>query len=289
MLVRKLIVNADDLGADGARNRGILEAIEAGRVTSVSVLVNGGASHAILHSIKKLHQKHISVGIHLNLSEGRPLTGGLSNLVGKEGLFLGKWAAHEVLRREDDARLEWEIKAEAEAQIAMLAATGIRITHLDGHQHVHIFPAAVRPVIEIALKYRIPWVRIPHEPHPRDAATDRDATDMDEANLFSDLAKAARPYFVDAGMVSTDHFRGLRLKGRLSKDEIDRVLDGLPAGLAELMVHPGRAPRRLSAGPFSGFSTIDRERELETLLSPAFPDAIDRNNVILIPFQEVLS
>ena len=39
--MKSLIINADDLGADEARNRGIFEAIEAGRVTSVSVLVNG--------------------------------------------------------------------------------------------------------------------------------------------------------------------------------------------------------------------------------------------------------
>ncbi len=39
--MKSLIINADDLGADEARNRGIFEAIEAGRVTSVSILVNG--------------------------------------------------------------------------------------------------------------------------------------------------------------------------------------------------------------------------------------------------------
>ena len=39
--MKSLIINADDLGADEPRNRGIFEAIEAGRVTSVSILVNG--------------------------------------------------------------------------------------------------------------------------------------------------------------------------------------------------------------------------------------------------------
>ena len=39
--MKSLIINADDMGADEARNRGIFEAIEAGRVTSVSVLANG--------------------------------------------------------------------------------------------------------------------------------------------------------------------------------------------------------------------------------------------------------
>ena len=40
-MMKRLIVNADDLGADEARNRGIFEAIDAEVLTSVSLLVNG--------------------------------------------------------------------------------------------------------------------------------------------------------------------------------------------------------------------------------------------------------
>ncbi len=39
--MRRLIINADDLGADHARNEGIFEAIEAGVVTAASILANG--------------------------------------------------------------------------------------------------------------------------------------------------------------------------------------------------------------------------------------------------------
>lgn len=285
--MRKLIVNADDLGADGARNRGILEAVEGGRVTSVSVLMNGRASRTVLRRISFLRQRHVSVGIHLNLSEGKPLSTGLSALVGKDGLFLGKWFAHEVFRREGDPELEQEIKREAEAQIGMLAATGVPITHLDGHQHVHIFPAVIPPLIEAARKFRIPWVRIPYEPYPESTMRDTGSTVLEEAQLFSGLAEAARPYYTDAGMGSPDHFRGLHLKGRLSVDEMNRLLDSLPVGLTELMVHPGRVPRRLMPGPFSGFSTADREKEFAVLMNPVFPVSLSRNNVILTPFEEV--
>ena len=46
--MRRLIINADDLGADEARNEGIFEAIEAGVVTSASLLPNGPAlGHAL--------------------------------------------------------------------------------------------------------------------------------------------------------------------------------------------------------------------------------------------------
>jgi hypothetical protein len=88
--MRQLIVNADDLGADEARNAGIFEAIRGGSVTSVSILANGPALEDALQEIRSLREKKISWGIHLNLSEGTPRLAGLRRLTGPEGCFLGK-------------------------------------------------------------------------------------------------------------------------------------------------------------------------------------------------------
>jgi len=51
--MKRLIVNADDLAADEARNAGIFEAIAQGRVTSVSLLPNGPAVRT--HCIASVH------------------------------------------------------------------------------------------------------------------------------------------------------------------------------------------------------------------------------------------
>jgi len=87
--MKQLIVNADDLGADEARNAGIFEAIEAGVVTSASILPNGPALEDALRRIRS-SCRPISLGVHINLSEGRPLSGPLPLLTGGDEHFLGK-------------------------------------------------------------------------------------------------------------------------------------------------------------------------------------------------------
>jgi chitin disaccharide deacetylase len=151
--MKHLIINADDLGADEARNEGIFEAIAKGRVTSASILANGPALPHALPVIQSLVQKKISWGIHLNLSEGTPLASELRLLTDEDGRFLGKTRAHSLLSRQGDKELEKEVKREVEAQIEVLRRAGIPICHLDGHQHVHVFPAVIRAAIETVGKH----------------------------------------------------------------------------------------------------------------------------------------
>ena len=72
--MKRLIINADDLGADEGRNEGIFEAIRAGVVTSASILPNGPALDMHCRGIRAGRFEKVSFGVHLNLTEGRPLS-----------------------------------------------------------------------------------------------------------------------------------------------------------------------------------------------------------------------
>jgi hypothetical protein len=89
------------------------------------------------------------------------------------------------------------------------------------------------------------------------------------------------------GISATDHFRGLYLKGKLPVSHWMDFLEAIPPGLTELMVHPGRAPGYAASGPFSGFSTTDREKELEALVNGRFRAALLKTGVELTPFPGV--
>jgi chitin disaccharide deacetylase len=282
--MKRLIVNADDLGADEARNNGIFAAIEAGTVTSTSILPNGPALEDAVCRISTLHSQNVSFGIHLNLSEGKPLSSGLRHLTGPDGSFLGKAATQRLLMRRGDLELETEIRKEIDAQILLLQSSGVPIDHLDGHQHVHVFPAAIMLAAEAAKTYGILWMRIPEE-HPDDCLADSLSPAMcEEARFFSGHAQAARPLLAEMGISATSHFRGLYLKGKLPASRWMEFLDAIPRGLTELMVHPGRAADPAIPGPFSGFSTADREKELAALIDGRFRTALFQTGVELIPF-----
>jgi len=283
--MKRLIVNADDLGADVGRNEGIFEAIRAGVVTSASILPNGPTLDHALEGIRSGGFGEISFGVHLNLTEGRPLAEGLSCLTGPDGNFLGKAAAHRLLMKTGDAPLQAELARETTLQIERLLDAAIGITHVDGHQHVHVFPAVLSTVSQIAKSRGIRRMRIPDETVPSDDKT-VPADLLQEARRFSALGKAARVCLDGLGIVAPAHFRGLTLKGRLSVETLAAAIEQLPDGLTELMAHPGRVP---TDAPFSAFSSPDRERELEALLDPRFRLALDRAGVILVSFREVLS
>ena len=280
MAVKRLIVNADDLGADESRNAGIFEAVEAGAVTAVSILVNGPAFPDALERIAAEARGGISFGIHLNLTEGKPLVPGPACLTDSGGRFPGKAEAHRRLMIAGDREWEDAIGREFAAQVGALRDAGIPVDHLDGHQHIHIFPAVIEAAVRTAATFGIPWIRLPEEPVP--VFTDREGpVDTAEARMFSRLASAARSRIRRSGLRTTDHFRGLYLKGRLTPESLEETLSALPSGLAELMVHPGRASAEGGQGPFSSFSNRDRERELEALTGGQFRETLDRHGIRL--------
>jgi predicted glycoside hydrolase/deacetylase ChbG (UPF0249 family) len=285
--MKLLMITADDLGADEGRNGGIFETIQAGIVTGASILANGPALQDALRCIRALESVEVSFGVHLNLSEGRPICSGLRLLAGPHGDFLGKAAAHRLCMREGDHALETELARELDAQVEALLDSGIRIGHLDGHQHVHVFPAVLHATMATARRHNIPWVRVPEEPDfPTWAGVVQEGL-AEEARAFSRLARIARPQVGIQGLATTDSFLGLYLKDRLSPVILKSMCRSIPEGLTELMVHPGRTRPNPGTGPFSVFSIAHRERELEALLDPGFRLALRDAGVVLTPFPEV--
>ena len=282
--MKKLIINADDLGADEARNAGIFEGIQAGIVTSVSILSNGPAFGDALERIRSGSFRGVSWGVHLNLSEGKPILTGASPLLGQDGLFRGKASTQQLLMRGGNGDLENAIAREIEAQIALLEESGILLRHLDGHQHVHVFPAVLRTAFQAAQKHHIPWIRIPDEPEPTPSDNTSPLWLRKEANLFSWLGGTARSTLSETEMRTTDHFRGLYLKGRLSVPGLEALLRQLPDGLTEIMVHPG-FPHDLDRGQTRLLDS--RRTELEALCDPVVKEAFGRHHVELVHYGQL--
>ena len=155
--MKRLIINADDLGADVARNEGIFEAIRAGVVTSATILPNGPALDHALEGIRSGGFEEVSFGVHLNLTEGRPLAEGLSCLTGPDGNFLGKAAAHRLLMKTGDVPLQTDTRKGDHS--ADRAASRCR-----NRNHAHRRPPA-RPRLSIG-----PANRCGNRERPRDPA-----------------------------------------------------------------------------------------------------------------------
>ena len=99
-----ITVTADDFGYCEMRNKGILELCKKGIIHSISLLVNATDSIAAVSAFHQLPidiKSNISVGLHLNLTEGKPVSerSSIPSLLNDAGNFLGKM---EVRKKLDD-------------------------------------------------------------------------------------------------------------------------------------------------------------------------------------------
>lgn len=271
----RLIVNADDLGLNPQRDRGIIEAFRCGLVTSASLIANG-ASFAT--AAATANDCGLPVGVHLNLSEGTTLTGPIDGLTDPSGQLPGKEAMRQRLLagRCDTVALQREMAAQVEAVLA----AGLQPGHLDGHQHCHVYPSLVPVVIALAQDYGIDALRSARPADPGDALVP--PLLQDDLALLRRLGGPAQMAFRSAGLRTPDGLWGLPLLHGLTTPSLCALLDSLPAGDWELMTHPG-----YPVAHGRPFECAQRQVELQALTSVAAHRVVERRGIRLCRFADL--
>ncbi len=146
----KVIINADEFGFSKGVNLGIAEAFENGIVTSTTIMAN---MPAFDHAVKIYKQNPaMNVGIHLTLTAGYPVLDNHTTVVDQNGKFKNQGAFFSSVSRLD---LE-EILLEFDAQIKKALQAGIRLTHIDSHNHIHELEVFEYVLLELTSKYNLP-------------------------------------------------------------------------------------------------------------------------------------
>lgn len=266
-----LIINADDLGYSPAVNRAIDDLFQAGLVTSTSLLVNQAASEAGAEIARRSPQ--LSVGVHLNLSRGRPLLDPqlVPSLVDESGAFCDP---RQLFRRALLGQIRWyEAAAELEAQVEWALARGIQIDNLDTHVHFHTLPAARRLTEWLANRYHVAAWRTPYM-----------LSTILPIRLWTDVL-ASRPK--PGHLLSPDYLLSLHQWGErlLSDSRVARLLVK-PGIVTELVVHPGYEPDDVLPA-IDQLQPARRKAELDLLTSPEFRRWLDELGVRLMGFADL--
>jgi predicted glycoside hydrolase/deacetylase ChbG (UPF0249 family) len=234
MVFSRLIVNADDFGYDEAVNGAIMSGFEASLLTSTSIMANmPGFDHAVglirRHSF--LQQK---VGLHLNLTEGFPLSRPLMacpTFCGEGGrLIYDRDRSLFRLSRQERVAIYEELRM----QLERVLATGIQPSHLDSHHHSHTEWAIAPLVCRLARNYGIRRIRLSRNMGPVQSRAKRWYKKLfnyrflgrrsglvDNTDYFGDIADMN--YFLNTG------------GGASANAGVKRRLQGLSF---EIMVHP---------------------------------------------------
>ncbi len=236
----KLIVNADDFGLHSAVNAGIIDGHRTGIITSTSLLA-GGEAFTEAVSMAKENPK-LGIGIHIALVGGlKPVCdpAEVPSLVTPEGIFPESYV--EFIKRIYSGKINYsELRKEIHAQMTQIVETGLKVTHIDGHQHMHVLPTVLPIVIEQAKSFGINAIRVPDESTSFMNYIYSPARFLGKVGL-STVAANARPIVRNSNMLTTQYFWGMVNGGNIDQKALMGILKKVNnnSGTHELMVHPG--------------------------------------------------
>lgn len=219
----------------------------------------------------------LAVGVHLNLTCGRPLLPS-KNLTDGQGRFLS--LPRFLLRLIILPSVVEEVKREIDAQIQAAQGAIPSLTHIDSHHHLHVHPAIIDFVLEKAAGLGVP-LRLPRESgfHAGGGLTNI------KAALISFLAWRAWSRFEVSGVSTTDRFLGLRWMPPAPR-QVWAALRSLPSGMAEMMSHPGYVDDDLRQRTSY---TWPRTREMALLTSVDFKRTLGELDIRLISWRDLPS
>ena len=255
--LRTLALCADDFGLSPGICAAIVRLAQGQRLNAISCMTNSAYWEVGAPSLSDLPAS-VDIGLHLNLTEGRPLSRPLAaiwpRLPQLRGLILQSYLGQLPVP---------ELRVELQAQLeAFRSAIGAEPAYVDGHQHIHHLPGLRDMILDMADRMQ-----------PRAAV-------RNTAHLRGSGFGLKRWLIRNTGarrMIREIHRRGLShnavLLGAYDFRQTDyrTLMQGwlkqVPEAGALLFCHPGYAA---GEGIADGIIAA-RERELAYLGSDAFP------------------
>ena len=225
-----LIVNADDYGYFSSVSRGILDGGKDGLITATGVIAN--SRHFDEHIQWLKDATYLDVGVHLNLTFGRPLTEQMIRRLSRwQGEFPDKYSIILIGILARQLPIECVLE-EWRAQIWRCRNAGIEIRFLNTHEHLHALPPLFTAILQLAEENNIPYLRYP-EPEWNAWRGPGSMT----RNILLQLI-----YLINRARIpkNTPKLLGINDSGKLTLFYLKKRFASLQGGqVYELMCHPG--------------------------------------------------
>ncbi len=280
--MKQLVVNADDLAMTHGINRAIMQTHRAGVVKSTSLIANGAAFDDAVSMLR--HSPGLSTGLHVNLTQGRPLASAGSSLVDGRGFFHRPAAL--ALRLSLGAVSMRALEDEITAQAQRVLDAGISITHFDSHHNVHLHPMAAAALTNVARRMKIRWIRFRSQ---RPVLPDVEQgpcwahVDARARHLLAILGSQLCARRNDRSGPSRWIIGTPQLRHYSPRDLFAAIVRSCRDGLTEWVCHPGYADEELCA-MLSAQAAQLREAELKLLADPDTRISLQRAGIELVSY-----
>jgi predicted glycoside hydrolase/deacetylase ChbG (UPF0249 family) len=236
------ILNADDFGLSPGSNNAVLQAYKAGFLKSVSICSNGEAFEPAVREILP-RCPLLGIGIHLNIIEGKALTG-ISPLTNAEGIFNNGFV--QLMLKSGDESILKDIEAEFRAQIEKLLKY-TKIDHIDSHVHTHAIPGIFKIALKLAVEFNIPYIRTQYEkayfvPKVRKILTLKFPLNLVKIFLLNTFTRMNRKVLRQTAIKTNDLIIGVGYTGMMDESTIEygtkAAAKAKKVSLVETLIHP---------------------------------------------------
>ena len=216
-----LIINADDFGFSTIINEAIIKCFREGLCSSTTIMPNMPAFEEACQ-LSHEHKLINHIGMHMVLKDGMPLTEKIkrfSRFCDEEGYLKlsRRWPILYLAIDEKEVLAE-----EIRAQIKRCRDSGLPLTHIDSHHHIHTEWAIASVLIDIAREQNIPYIRL-----SRNCKPNVNLLKLFYKNIFNmrlQYANLARTRYFGS---LADYFFAVKKKGRVTTNDS-----------FEVMIHP---------------------------------------------------
>ena len=284
--MKKLIVNADDLGLTNGVSLGIEESYLHGIVSSASLMANmPGFDEGVQVALRN---PELGIGIHLNIIRGRPVSeeDTAYPLLNSDGSFFNNIFQIGRLSANQDYQKAAEI--EYRLQIEKVLDSGVKPDHLDFEKHNGIWKPLYTIGMRLAREYGLA-IRAYNEPlffavQKLPFAGYRSLWKSFHLKFYNTFFH--RNLFV----TMPNYFFGQTHIGNIDKNYLIALINNLPEGISELMTHPGHnLPTALNAEDIgNSWITEKREAEMNSLTNTDVITALKKSDIELTTFKEGL-
>ena len=278
--MKKLVINADDFGIAVTVNEAVQSAFRTGILTSATIIPCGRSYENAVDIAEQ--NPALGVGIHLTLVAEQPISDSkkIASLLSNAGRFPANYI--DFLKSFVIGKIKLiDIETECRAQIEKVLDSNLTPTHLDSHQHLHIFPKIAGLVARLAREYSIDAVRLPREAL---SFTDADVSWLRHIarNGLTVITALTAPTYTGKGLRCTDNFFGMLYGGALNSRRLKRIISRLPDGTSEIMIHPALDNSAMqNIYPWN----YDWQQEYHALCDPSVKTLLAENSVYLTNYR----
>jgi len=229
---------------------------------------------------------NLKVGLHLVLSNGKATlpVSEIPALVNDEGEFSSNQVSSGI-KMFFNAAAKYQLEKEIRAQFEAFKATGLKLDHVNAHNHMHLHPTVFSLLLTIGSEYGLTAIRIPNEPPLESIIEDgKDKLKRYAQWLFFKPFVSSMKKQCDVRNINYNNtIYGLNDSGHMNIDKLIRILPHIEDGVTEIYTHPA-TERWDDIDPAA--SDYEFEAEYKALIHARTKRTIDKFDITLSGFND---